>query len=439
LTQAFHNVVCPGCACLCDDISLTFDGRELVDFNPQCALGEKWFSSNLKDAPEPVVSRDGPLAYHEGIDRAADILHRADYPLIYGLSRSSTPGQRAAVELADALRGVVDTTASLCHGPSIMALQEFGEVTCTLGEIRNRADLVIFWGCNPADSHPRHAERYSVTATGQLLPGGRDDRKIVMIGSEDQIDQWRLDHHGTEPDLTIPVPVGRDFELLTRLNLLLQGNPVEEADERIDTLMSMIRSCNYGVFFFGLGLAETGSWGGTERTGTGHINVAALLHLVAELNAVTRFTARRMRLQGDVSGADNVLLWQTAYPFAVDFSRGFPRYNPGEYTTNELLERGDVDAALLVGAETVQHLTAEARSHLDQIPTIVLDYPGADKALDADVAFTTAVYGLHAPGTAYRMDNVPLNLKKMIDSELPTDETVLADILGKLKTLDPNL
>ena len=208
MTQAFHNVVCPGCACLCDDISLTFDGRELVDFNPQCALGEKWFSSNLKDAPEPVVSRDGPLAYHEGIDRAADILHRADYPLIYGLSRSSTPGQRAAVELADALRGVVDTTASLCHGPSIMALQEFGEVTCTLGEIRNRADLVIFWGCNPADSHPRHAERYSVTATGQLLPGGRDDRKIVMIGSEDQIDQWRLDHHGTEPDLTIPVPVG---------------------------------------------------------------------------------------------------------------------------------------------------------------------------------------------------------------------------------------
>ena len=439
LTQTFRNAVCPGCACLCDDVSLTFDDGSLIGFHPQCALGEQWFTSNMRRVSNAVFSRDAPLDYHDGIDRAAEILHRADYPLVYGLSRSSTPGQRAAVELGDALRGVVDTTASLCHGPSIMALQEFGEVTCTLGEIRNRADLVIFWGCNPANSHPRHAERYSVTATGQLLPGGRDDRKIVMIGSADQIDQWRLDHHGTQPDLTIAVPVGKDFELLARLNMLLQGKAVEEADDKIDSLMTMIRACNYGIFFFGVGLAETGSWGGTERTGTGHINVAALLHLVAKLNAVTRFTARRMRLQGDVSGADNVLLWQTAYPFAVDFARGFPRYNPGEYTTNELLERGDVDAALLVGAETVQFLTPEARSHLEQIPTIVLDYPGADKALDADVTFTTAVYGLHAAGTAYRMENVPLNLKKMGDSELPTDETVLADILGKLKTLDPSL
>ena len=27
----------------------------------------------------------------------------------------------------------------------------------TLGEIKNRADLVIFWGCHPAASHPRQA------------------------------------------------------------------------------------------------------------------------------------------------------------------------------------------------------------------------------------------------------------------------------------------
>ncbi|MGB7342692.1 MAG: formylmethanofuran dehydrogenase subunit B [Pirellulaceae bacterium] len=447
MTQVFHNVVCPGCGCLCDDVSLSFDEGKLVDFQPRCELGRNWFSSNLASVPTAVTSPSGPIQYQDGIDLAADLLHAADYPLIYGLSRSSTPGQRAAVALGDALRGVVDTTASLCHGPSIMALQEFGEVTCTLGEIRNRADLVIFWGCNPANSHPRHAERYSVTATGQLLPGGRDDRKIVMIGREDQIHQWRLDHNGTQPDLTIAVTKGRDFELIGKLTMLLQGKPVNDpidepvndTSEEIDTLMTMIRGCNYGVFFFGLGLAETGSWGGTERTGTGHINVAALLHLVAELNAVTRFTARRMRLQGDVSGADNVLCWQTAYPFAVDFARGYPRYNPGEYTTNELLERGDVDAALLVGAETVQHFTPEARAYLKTIPTVILDYPGAEKPIDADVAFTTAVYGLHAIGTAYRMDNVPLNLKKLIDSDLPTDEQVLDDILSRLKVLDPAL
>ncbi len=51
----------------------------------------------------------------------------------------------------------------------------------------------------------------------------------------------------------------------------------------------------------------------------------------------------------------------------------------------------------------------------------------------ADVGFTTAVYGIHAQGTAYRMDNVPITLKKLIDTDLPTDEDVLLQLLNHLK------
>ena len=89
-------------------------------------------------------------------------------PLIWGLSRSSTAGQRAAVLLAEQIGATIDTTASVCHGPSIMAIQQVGESTCSLGEVRNRADLVIFWGADPAESHPRHFERYSVDAQGAV-------------------------------------------------------------------------------------------------------------------------------------------------------------------------------------------------------------------------------------------------------------------------------
>ena len=411
----------------------------MADFQPACELGKNWFQAQTRTVEVAASVHDQPVALPRAIEHAAGILRRADYPLVYGLSRSATPGQRAAVALGEFLGGVVDTTASLCHGPSIMALQEIGEVTSTLGEIRNRADLVIFWGCNPADSHPRHAERYSVHPAGRLIQGGRDDRRIVMIGDAQQIDQWRLDERGTQPDLRIAVPSGRDFELLRRLTELVaasaagQSPPEDQDPAELLQLLSMIRQCRYGVVFFGLGLAEIGSWGGTERTGTGHVNVAALLHLVAELNAISRFTARRMRLQGDVSGADNVLCWQTAYPFAVDFSRGYPRYNPGEYSTNELLERGDVDAALLVGAETVVHLTDQAKAHLDRIPKVVVDYPGGEDDLDAEVRIRTAAYGVHAEGTAYRMDNVPLSLKKLLDSNLPTDEQVLSGLLERLQ------
>lgn len=370
---------------------------------------------------------------NDAIDRAAEILTTADYPLIYGLSRSATAGQRAAVALADELGGVVDTTASMCHGPSIMALQEVGEVTSTLGEIKNRADLVIFWGCNPADSHPRHAERYSAFATGRETPGGRADRTVVMVGDSEQVHDWRLAPDGSKPDAVIPVKSADDFETLSTLRLLLNGTTPPDVAPELQQLLKLMKGCRYGVVFFGLGLAKTSMWGTPVNSNTGHNDVAALLKLVAELNQVTRFTARRMRLQGDVSGADSVMAWQTAYPFGVDFSRGYPRYNPGEYTANDLLERGDVDACLMVGAETVSFFSESARRHLQSIPTVLLDYPNTTCPVPVDVRITTAVYGVHAPGTIYRMDNVPMSLKALQPSNLPTDEDVLDRIRNRCR------
>src|SRR5204863_560716 len=124
-------------------------------------------------------------------------------------------------------------------------------------------------------------------------------------------------------------------------------------------------------------------------TGLGHRSVEALLLLVRDLNDFTRFYARRMRVQGDVTGADSVLAWQTGYPFSVNLARGYPRYNPGEYSALNVLERREVDACVLVGSHGIQRLSAAARSHLNQIPTIVLDSPVADVLIRPTVRLTT--------------------------------------------------
>ena len=199
-----------------------------------------------------------------------------------------------------------------------MAIQQVGESTCTLGEIRNRADLVIFWGVDPARSHPRHFERYSVEPVGEQIPHGRADRTVVVV-----------DNHPTESsrqaDWFIPVEPEHDFETLWTLRCLVKGavpQPVDDSGVPLDVLQQLadrMKTCRCGVVFFGLGLAQSH---------LGHRNVEALLRLVADLNAHTRFHARRMRIPGDVTGADTVLCWQTGYPFAVNLSRGYPRYNP---------------------------------------------------------------------------------------------------------------
>ena len=70
---------------------------------------------------------------------------------------------------------------------------------------------------------------------------------------------------------------------------------------------------------------------------------------------------------------------------------------------------------------------------LAHIPTIALDYPNVEPALEATVQITTAIYGIHASGTAYRMDEIPLPLKAFMDSDYPTDADVLGQIEARVK------
>jgi formylmethanofuran dehydrogenase subunit B len=59
-------------------------------------------------------------------------------------------------------------------------------------------------------------------------------------------------------------------------------------------------------------------------------------------------------------------------------------------------------------------------NHLRRIPTIVLDYPTVESPIVPTIGFTTAVYGVHRPGVVYRMDGVPIPLRKVLTSDYPS-------------------
>lgn len=422
MPQVFENVACTVCGCVCDDLRLTVADRRIVQAERACRLAELWFfDQNRVEAPPAEI--DGRAADPaSAIERAADILRAADAPLVYGLSRSSTAGQRAAVALADRLGAIVDTTASLGHAPSVMALQQAGESTCSLGEVRNRSDLVIFWGSDPVESHPRHLERYSAEPVSEFLRRGRRDRTLVVV-------DVRPTATSAEADVFIQVEPGRDFEVLWTLRGLLRGiAPPAGYDSGVplsalEALAQRMKSCRYGALFFGLGLA---------RGGLGHHAVEALLRLVTDLNRHTRFIARRMRVSGDVAGADSVLCWQTGYPFSVCLARGYPRYNPDEFTAHALLERDDVDACLLVGSHGLRRFSDAAMLRLQALPTIVLNPPGVDCGFVPSVRFATAVYGVHERGTAYRMDETPIPLQAVLPTNRPSEAALLEQILARV-------
>jgi formylmethanofuran dehydrogenase subunit B len=163
--------------------------------------------------------------------------------------------------------------------------------------------------------------------------------------------------------------------------------------------------------------------------------VEAALSLARDLNEYTRFYAKPMRGHGNVTGADNVVSWQTGYPFGVSLHRGYPRFNPGEFTTVDLLARGEADAALIVSADPAANFPQVAIEHLKRIPTIVLDPHWSETAKIARVAITTAAYGINVAGTVYRMDDVPIRLRPALPSRYPSDEKVLEAIASRVREL----
>lgn len=430
-SRVIENATCTFCGCVCDDIDLTVEGDRITKAKNACVLGKAWFLDHQPDDARPEALIGGePATAAAAIEEAARILAAARYPVVYGLSDTTVEAQRVAVEIADRIGACLDTTTSVCHGPSGIAFQAVGEPTGTLGEIKNRADLVIFWGGNPAESHPRHFTKYSVTPKGMYVPNGRKDRYVVLV-------DVRRTPSVRAADLFLQVRPGKDFELLWALRALVKGVPVDGAIEAetgiplatMEALVARMKRARFGVFLFGMGLSMTRGK---------HYNAAAILTLARDLNRFTRFLAKPMRGHGNVTGADNVVAWSTGYPFGVNLGRGYPRFNPGEFTTVDLLARGEADAALIVSADPAANFPQAAIEHLRRIPTVVLDPALSETARIARVAITTATYGINVPGTVYRMDDVPIRLRAALPSRYLSDEAVLRAIARRIRDLlDP--
>jgi formylmethanofuran dehydrogenase subunit B len=361
------------------------------------------------------------------VEEAVQILFKARFPIIYGLSDTTCEAQRQAVAIGDLIRGTIDTTTSVCHGPSGIAFESVGESTMTLGEVKNRADLVIFWGGNPGESHPRLFGRYAVTAKGLHVPRGKKDRTVVLV-------DVRRTPSTPVANIFIQVRPGSDFEVLWALRALVRGRRVDPSIEQrtgvsletLEDLTQRMKRCRYGVLFFGMGLTMTRGR---------HFNSGALLALASDLNEYTHFVAKPVRGHGNVTGADNVVAWQTGYPFGVNFSRGYPRFNPGEFTTVDLLARAEADAALIIASDPAANFPRAAIDHLHRIPVIALDPKPTETTQLARVAFTTATYGINTSGTVYRMDDVPITLRPALESPYPDDEQVLTAIRDRLTSL----
>ena len=402
-----ENVTCLGCGCACDDIAVVIEGARIADARNACALGLRWFGDG--SLPGAIVGGNS-AAIEDVLREIATLLRSSRAPLVYLAPDLTCEAQGAAIAIADQLHAFVDGVTSSTAAEGILAAQRRGRASATFGEIRNRADVIVFWAVDPARDYPRFQSRYAPDPVGLHLPRGRRDRTVIAVDVGDQ-------RGPDDADVRIQMTAAEEELFLASLRASLAGRTLGDRSlvARVTELATRLNRARYSAIVVD---AES-------PPVVLHWRSDALIALTQSLNSNTRCALSIMRAGGNRNGADTVLTWQTGFPMAVDFSRGVPRYQP-EDATIPRLARGAIDAALLVGNASA--IPAAVTSALRGVRTVAIGPRASQSPIPAGIRIDTGVAGIHESGMALRMDDMPIPVRSVLPT--PRDTASLLEALG---------
>lgn len=409
-----EHVTCLGCGCACDDIAVTVERDRIVEARMACELGVAWFGGGA--LPREILSQGKSVPLESALATAAALLKKARRPLVYLAGDLTCETQREAVALADRLHALLDTTASDTVAASILAAQRRGRASATLGEIRQRADLVVFWAVDPARRYPRYGSRYAVEPAGLQTPDGRKSRTVIAVdvGSARAVG---------EADVRVALPAELEIDALavTRAVVLGRTPPNVRALSAAVDLAQRMMQARYVVLVHD---AEP-----SELT-PDPARAEGLVALSQALNGPTRCALSTLRAGGNRSGAEAVATWQTGFPFAIDFAAGVPRYRPSDGAA-VALARGGVDAALVLGAPA--SVPEPVTAGLVRVPCVAIGPRASSATFRPTVIIDSGLPGVHEAGMAFRMDDVPLPLRALIPMPRTAVEVVrsIARLVGR--------
>ena len=427
-----ENCTCAFCGCNCDDLDYLVKDGHVVGVRHACRLGA---SKIMEDMDQrllvPMIrNEEGELEevdWDSALDKAAELIAGAVRPVFYGWSETSIETMHHGLELGELVGAVLDNQATICHGPSIQAVQNVGYPIFTLGEGKNRADMVVYTGSNAMNSHPRHMARYSTFPRGYFRPRGRYDRTVVTMDP-------KYSDTAKMSDVWVGFEQNGDYEFYNAIRAVLKGKKLKKdvisgiPKEDIYELTEKMKNAQFGTLYFGLGLTHTLS---KQR------NIDIAIQMIADLNKYTKWVLMPMRGHFNVNGFNIFMAYETGFPYGVDFSRGYQRYMNGETNTIDLLTRKECDVFMVIAADPGAHYPGGAIKHLAEIPVIQVDIHWGPSTEIADVVLPGSFVGVEAAGTSYRMDGVPIYMKKAIDKPetCRDDEWIVKELLERVKKI----
>lgn len=414
LPQVFVNVPSPFCGIASDDLKIEVSGQSVKVLENGDAVTVPGFEQPITDTSPRIAGQAASL--EQAIARAADILKAAHLPVFSGFG-TDVNETRAALSLIDRCRGVFDQKRAESGLRNLLVLADSGWMTTTLGELKNRVDVLVSFGTDIEADFPRFFERF-IWTDETLFGADTSKREIIYIG------RAPCGTASTSPDGRPPkiIPCEREAlpQVVAALSALANGANLQAEQVggiplvELQAVVDRLKQAGYSVVTWAAGQLDFPH---------AELTVQQLCKMVIALNAETRCSALPLGGQYGDRTASQVAAWISGYPTRVSYARGYPEYDPYHNGAARLLAAGEADALVWVSSLSLTPPPAA------DVPTVAIGRSGMVFEREPEVFIPVGVPGIDFAGHIYRCDSVvAMPLYKLRESGLPRAADVFAAI-----------
>lgn len=427
------RVPCSGCSLLCDDILLRTDGLYIHDVMGACLKGKERFDqiSAKNRITHPLIRKNGKLekaTWDEALEKTIAIIKNSSKPLLYGFSNSSCEAQLKGIRLAKKIDGFIESNSTICQGKVLNISKDIGMTLTTIAEMINNVDTLILWGLNAAETIPRLLNKI-LFSRGKFRMTGREIKTLIII---DPVKTASFGVMGVR-DLALFIEPNKDLELIRVLKdeCCNEDSIPSEGVAGLDKgdlkrMLQNLQGSENAAILVGQGILTNQ---GDESI------LKELIELIEMINAKQEKGRISLVMVGghyNMVGFDHVALAETGKNQNLQFSDNL--IVESSDTIISKIKNEDFDCAIIVGTDPISHFPHQLSSKLASKPIILIDNRKSGTSQLADIVLPTALTGVECGGLAYRLDQVPIELKKIVNppSKVPSDEELLDQIIEKM-------
>jgi formylmethanofuran dehydrogenase subunit B len=344
---------------------------------------------------------------------AAHLLEHARMPLIAGLA-TDVEGARAAVSLAEKLRGAYDHMASEFLLRDLDVMRQAGQFVTTANEVRVRADCVVLVGAKLTTSWPDMLERLDLGKPARF-DDWQKPRKLFWIGPA-------RGEAAAAGATEIAAASSEIPALLAALRAGVVGHntrPDPKLERKLADVIEQMKTARFGVVI----------WSGET---VGRLTIEMIYGLLYDLNKVNRFTGLPLVAGGNVMGVAQTSGWMTGFPMRTGFGRGYPEHDTWRFEANRLVESGEADVAVWISA-----YGTEAPQWKKQVPLIAIASPNTRFPYPPKVRIDVGTPGIDHECVMFTQTSGTL---AALDAQNASDAPQVADVLRLIdQNLDKNL